>query len=103
MVSEKEYNKVIKLIVSIGYEKRDDTRYDILEDDGSIFIDHSNYDSENTYIVFHKTHFFHLSKDSILKLFNDYESFEKFIFEYHTKLFLKQKLTKMMNNITDGF
>ena len=101
MVTEKDYNKVIKLIESIGYEKHVGSCYIIQDDGGYVNIEHLNFDLYKRYIVFHKNHYYSLGRNDIFKTFLDYDSFEKYIFEYHSKLFLKHKLNKITRNINN--
>lgn len=96
-------NELIELIESIGYTQRVDNYYVIRESNGYINISYPKGDGVfDCKISFHKNVYQGSLGDGVSKDFDDYESFVNFINEYHSKLFLKQKLIKITKNINNG-
>jgi hypothetical protein len=104
-MKETEYNKVIDIIIKIGYTQRTGTYYIIREKDGYINISNDRFFYEDAPIKFHKNHYqgvydengFH--KKDISHKFYDLESFVEFINEYHKDLFMKHKIGKILEKI----
>jgi hypothetical protein len=98
---EYRYDELVDLIESIGYKQRVENYYVIVEDDGYINISYGQNVNFKHRINFCKNFYFSNSGKykEINKFFEDFESFSKFIAEYHSDLFRKHKIKKIISNI----
>jgi len=98
------YDELVDLIESIGYEHRTGNYYIIREKDGYINISYE-YDKNHIghRIRFHKNYYFDLKNtySDITEDFYNLKDFIDFISKYHNDLFLKHKIEKIINNVSE--
>lgn len=94
------YDEVVDLLESIGYKHRVANYYFMREDDGYINISYFYERCRFRHIItFHKNFYMKRCKMPLSVDFDNFESFFEFISDYHSKLFLKQKIEKINENI----
>ena len=96
------YDEVVDLIESIGYKQRVGNYYFIREDDGYINISYGHDKKVYRHLIrFHKNFSPPYPHKDISKNFDNFESFLEFITEYHKPLFMKHKIKKIINGISN--
>ena len=87
--------KCVKLIESIGYKNRFD-KFTLFEQDGYININFYVLNEGDKIISFNRYHKIKNEIDVYTKEFFNFEKFEKFLKEYHKRLFRRLKLKNLL-------